>query len=332
MPRRRPDFSFSARTCVAAAAVLLPAAMATARPTGVASSGSAHINNVLRLSGTLDYRDDRSDFFIGGGGNWQNESELAGAGEIGVNRMNGRFDIASRVSETWMVGFSTSYEYSIYDFDGPSFFGGEPFEEIHRVAAALTFTLQPDDEWTVFFGPVFEAAAEMPGEFDNGIRGGGMAGAVYRASDELILGLGLGLSSEIEDDTDYFYVLVFDWEITDQLSISTLRAPMATGKAGIEVVYRVKDEVELAAGFRDADSYRFRLDDDGIAPNGIGEDEFEELYFRTTWRPSADFELTGILGVALDPRIRLEDRDGDFLTEVRYNDAFSLQLQASLRF
>ena len=64
---------------------------------------------------------------------------------------------------------------------------------------------------------------------------------------------------------------------------------------------------------------RFRLDKDGVAPDGVGQNEDFNIWVRIVYRTGPKFAVTGILGASLSGELRLENENGNGLVQRDYD-------------
>ena len=199
----------------------------------------------------------------------QLKSDLDGAGELDVTRLRFGLGATFAPQADFDVALQFNYAFDNYSFSGSTSLGGpDPWDDVHTIGLNATVSYKATNQWTVFGGPVFQFSHESDGDIGDGFTGGGFVGASYVCSRELVLGGGLGVLSQIEDDARVFPVLVVHWQILDHLRLTSQTAGSGSGVAGLELVYDWGNDWELAFGgsytFR-----RFRLDDEGVAPSGV---------------------------------------------------------------
>jgi hypothetical protein len=112
------------------------------------------------------------------------------------------------------------------------------------------------------------------------------------------------------EETKGFPYIAIDWKITEELRLGNPFRTSPSGPAGLELSYRISDRWEIAAGaaYR---SYRFRLDDSGVAPDGIGEVDSTVGYARLTYRMGREFKLDLYGGASFSGKIRIADSNGN---------------------
>ncbi len=262
----------------------------------------------------------------------QFESDLDGAGELDVSRL--RFGLGAKFAPQadFDVAIQFNYAFDDYSFSGNTSLGGpDPWEDIHTYGIRATVSYKATNQWTVFGGPVFQFSHESDGDIGDGFTGGGFVGASYVFSRELVLGGGLGVVSQIEDDARVFPVLVVHWQIRDHLRLTSQTAGSGSGIAGLELVYDWGDGWEAAFG-GSYSFHRFQLDDGGVAPDGVGEETGIPLHLRVSRRFGEDLNLDLYGGITLGGELELEDRGGRGIASDDYDAAPFIGLALRLRF
>ena len=160
---------------------------------------------------------------------------------------------------------------------------------------------------------------------------GALAGASYRVSESLTIGPGIGVFSALEDSTNIFPILVVDWKITPDLTLETGRGLAATQGPGLQLRWQANSQWTFIGGGR-YEKLRFRLDKDGAASRGIGEDKAVPLYLSASYAPTRDASISALVGADVGGTLRLEDESGDLITKSDYDPAPFLAVTAKLRF
>jgi len=138
--------------------------------------------------------------------------------------------------------------------------------------------------------------------------------------DRLIIGPGFGALTEIEDDVSLSPVLLIDWKITDRLRLETGRGLGATQGPGLILGWQVTDSWNLSVGGR-YERLRFRLVDTGVAPKGVGEDRSFPVFGGATYTFSRKLRASLLIGMELAGELRLENENGNRITDSSYDPA-----------
>jgi len=222
-------------------------------------------------------------------------------------------------------------ERSAYDFSGATAFGGtEPWEDIDFIDLGLSFNYQINQTQSLFITPSIRFAGESDADWDDGLAWGGVMGYVRQFNRDLSLGFGGGVFSGLEDTTVFPFLFVY-WQMSDHWRLSNPFRPGPSGPAGIEVVYTGVEKLEfgLGGGYR---SSRFALDDDGIAPEGYGQNEAAILFTRTTYTFDHAHTLDLYLGTAVSGELTLDDQKGRKILSEDYDPALIAAIAYSLKF
>lgn len=76
----------------------------------------------------------------------------------------------------------------------------------------------------------------------------------------------------------------------------------------------------------------FRLDEDGRIADGIGKDSSVPLFLNGTYNFNPKTSISFVGGVELDGELKLEDSDGNTVTEESYETAIFMGLTFNARF
>ena len=261
---------------------------------------------------------------------YQFDTSLEGGGDYNVQRYFFRFDAGRQTTAALKAGIGLSYDYEDWDFTGASGFRGLPWGDIHRTGIDLSFQYTGIEDWTLFFLPALQFARESGAEWGDSFQIGAVLAASYRISPKLTLGIGAGLYTGLED-TKGFPFVVIRWQITDRLMLANPFRPGPTGPAGLELIYSINKSWQVAAGSAWR-TFRFRLDNQGPAPEGIGEVNLVPAWGRVTWSFDRRLALDFYAGVAFDGELKLENRNGDEIGKVDQDAAPFGALAVNFRF
>ena len=267
-----------------------------------------------------------------GGAAHQFDAGLDGGGDFRVNRLFLQGGATYAPDYRRSVSLALGYGVDKYDFSGDRGMAGlVPWETVHTVRVSTPVRWGFGRNWTAFVIPSVRTAGESDAALGDSVSGGGFAGFSYRFGDRLTIGPGIGVMSQIEDSPDIFPVLLIVWKITDRLRLETGRGLGATRGPGLILRWTVSDSWDLSLGGR-YEKLRFRLDREGVAPEGVGDDRSFPLFCGASYRlsPRAVASLVG--GVALGGKLRLEDETGNRIAEEDYDQAGFLGVAFGLRF
>jgi hypothetical protein len=230
------------------------------------------------------------------------------------------------------ISFSVGYSLDGYDFSGDSGLGGSnPWEEIHTLSFSVPVRRKTGENWTTFIIPSIRSTGESGAGFDETLTGGVLGGVSYRVSDNLTIGPGIGIFSQLEDSATVIPILIIDWKLTERVTLSTGRGLGATMGPGLTLQYRPDDKWRFDLGGR-YEKLRFRLDKDGTVESGIGEDSSFPVFLSSTYSFDRKTNLSLVGGVEFGGELRLEDKEGETIREESYDTGLFFGLTFNKRF
>jgi hypothetical protein len=259
--------------------------------------------------------------FVRGGAVHQFKTDIDDGGEFSINRLFIQPGVRFLVNPTTSASISVGFGHNNYDFSGGDGFAGlRPWGTANTWRLSTPVRWTPDDKWTVFGFPTLRFAAESGANLTDGATVGGLIGVSYKFSESLTIGPGLGVLGQIEDDVSLFPILVIDWKLTDTLRLSTGRGLAATQGPGLTLQWRPTKSWDIGLGVR-SDKLRFRLDDSGIAPDGVGQDRSIPVSLSVNYRYNRRLRLAFLGGVEFAGKLRVEDDRGKKIESTDYDPA-----------
>ncbi|MGC9449969.1 MAG: DUF6268 family outer membrane beta-barrel protein [Oceanipulchritudo sp.] len=262
---------------------------------------------------------------------WIGDADLDQGGEMGSRHTSLRVDMDRSLGRGESIGLSLGAVYRSHDFSGSSdLMQEEPWDKVTEYSVGLNWRRPAGEAGMLFFAPSLEFARGDGADWGDSLRGGAILSYGHRFSDSLTIGVGAGVFSGLEE-TQGFPVLLIDWRINESWRIGNPFRPGPTGPAGLEVVYTFAPEWEIAlgGGWR---SNRFRLDENGPNPDGIGEVEGFPAFLRLSWRASETISLDLYGGMFLEGELTYEDSDGDKIAEDDLDSAPMAGISLTARF
>jgi outer membrane receptor protein involved in Fe transport len=244
---------------------------------------------------------------------YQSSASLDAGGDMSAARVFASVGTSRVFASRWRVGAALGFGEDDYDFAGSSGFGGlDPWRRIREFRVSVPVQYFANERWTVYAIPSLRFNAESGASLSDGINGGLLAGAAYRFSDTLTLGPGIGAFTEIEDDASFFPILLIDWNITETLSLETGGGFAASRGPGLQLRWQYSPRWQFAFGGR-YEKTRFRLDDSGPAPGGVGQDKAFPLFALAEFALSRHATLSLVGGAEIGASLRLEDAAGNLI-------------------
>ncbi|MBN1614830.1 MAG: hypothetical protein JW950_10220 [Deltaproteobacteria bacterium] len=263
---------------------------------------------------------------------YQFESDFDRSGSFTVQRYGFQFSSSTPVTDSLRAGISLGYDFEQYDFSGAtSFAGADPWSDIHRFSAGLPLSWRASESWSFFVSPQIEWYSESGADdWEDALGYGAVFAATYRLSPGFSVGLGAGVFYRGEETRGFPYIAI-DWQITEDLRLANPYRTSPSGPAGLEIAWRLSDKWEVAAGgaYR---SFRFRLDNSGVAPNGFGELDQTVGYARLSCRMGRDLKLDLYGGAAFNGEMMIADQNGNELGSDDFETAPILGLSLTLMF
>ncbi|MDF7809010.1 hypothetical protein P4E94_16300 [Pontiellaceae bacterium B12219] len=256
------------------------------------------------------------------------ETDMEGGGSFSVNRYFMEAGIARMWSFDRMIAFSAGFGQDDYRFNDLSTL---PWNNINTYRMGLFARWRLNEQWVLFAGPSVRSYGEPGVDLADALTGSFFGGASYTFGDRLTLGPGLVIACEIEDKTRYFPVLLVNWNITDRLSLETGGGFVATAGPGLSLIYSISNHWKAGLTGR-YEVKRFRLNRDGLAVNGVGEDESVPFVANLTYFLYPGGFISGIAGFNFSGKLSADDAYGDLLYERTYDPAPGIGFVASFRF
>ena len=249
---------------------------------------------------------------------YQGETDLSEGGEFSVGRAFVRGTALYTSDQGFSAGISLSAGRYSYDFGGASV---APWGDINDFRISVPLRFQSEGNATVFVSPSLRYDYEDDAESSDGETYGVFGGVAWRLNDRLTIGPAIGAFSELgSDDWDFFPALLVDWQIADGWRLSTAQAPGATQGPGVSLTYSPNERLSYGLTAR-YESLRFRLDDDGIAPGGVGEDSSLPVAFSVQYAPNPGTSLSAFVGAEFGGELSLEDENGTTVSRQDYDTA-----------
>jgi hypothetical protein len=261
----------------------------------------------------------------------QGSSDIDGGGSYSISSLLMRIGYIRPVSNQVFMGLGFSYDITNYDFDDLSAFNGQqPWSDVHNFNLSVPIIFQQDRHWTFLASPSIGTFREVGAEWKDSLAYGAVLIGSYSNERGNRLGLGLGAYNRL-DKSVFFPFLTVKWQLTDKWRIGNALNAGPTGPSGLQLAYRFAEKWEAAIGFGRR-SFRFRLDDTGIAPGGIGTQKGRLLFLRLSTDLSRSMHLDINAGFNHDGSLTLESNEDVIIASSDHDTAPLLALNLSGRF
>lgn len=205
-----------------------------------------------------------------------------------------------------------------------------PWDGVTRAGLSAPISYEGADGWSASAVPSFDYFREDGASWSDALSWGALLAVSRQFAERRRIGLGVGVYDAL-DETRAFPYLVVDWEFNDRWSLANPLAAGPTGPAGLELRYRFDDNWIVGAGgaYR---AYRFRLDDAGLAPGGVGEERGVAAFVRIGRDFGPRYSLDIYAGALLDGELRVDDGAGHELLRTKFDPAPMMGITFTGRF
>ena len=239
------------------------------------------------------------------------EADGDDGGSVAITRSFFQPTIAYAWDRQTSIGLSAGVGLDDYDFNGSSgLLGLSPWNRIVDYGLSLPTRFGVSPKITALAIPSINWTAETGADLDDAMSVGGVVGVTYQMSGGLRIGPALAVSSGIEEGAEVIPILLVDWDVNDSVSVSTGGGSGLAGGPTVTLSWKRSDALRLGLGVS-YETRRFRLDDEGVAPDGVGEDKAVSVTASATYRPLPFIQAQLLGGLAFARELELEDEDGD---------------------
>ena len=211
-----------------------------------------------------------------------------------------RFDVPARYTiktDPGELGLGAFYEYSEYDLDKLA-----NTQDFDTLAFDAFWKGMLNDTWGYFAYGSVNLSASTKATLSDGLTGTGAGGVRYEWSKDLTLGLGVAVSTRLEDDPMILPVIDLNWQINDRWDLRVLN--------GATISYDVSGDKKFLVDFGVKYQRReYRLQQDASLTETMITAEIG-----ATYRFSPGFALRGFAGVGAGRQFEIR-RSNEKLTE-----------------
>jgi hypothetical protein len=269
-------------------------------------------------------------FKVAGGYLHQFNTSLNTGGHYAADRVFAAFSSRMLLTPNMDLDIGLAWEFDHYRFSGTALGLGSSLST-NSLSVVPRFTVLLDQHWAINAAPLLQLSGENDAEAGDTITGGAIAGFRYAFDQDHVLGAGVLVKGLLGSGVLVVPVPLVDWEITEGLRLSNIRAPEANPFVGLELEQELGREFDLGLGvawmFRQA-----RLDDSGANANQIFQEMNLAVYARAEWKPTSNFRLDLVVGTAAYSRLKTLTGGGDTITSTGANASLMVGAFASYRF
>ncbi len=261
----------------------------------------------------------------------QFDTDLDSGGNFGWYGAYATGSVLRQFTPQFAAGITLRYDYEQWRFGNPTAFGGQaPWSNVNRPQVGASAVFSPADGWRIVLAPSVEWAYENGADTADATIYGAVAIASRTFSPSLTLGIGAAVYRQLYE-TKAFPFLAIDWKIDDRWRLSNPLPAGPGGGAGLELSYKVSDAWETGFGgaYR---SYRFRLDQAGPTPDGIGEQRMIPLFLRISRLLDRQSRLDFYAAALVNGRLSVKNPEGNDISSEDYATAPVLGVTFQHRF
>ncbi len=260
---------------------------------------------------------------------YQGSASLSGGGDFTSNRAFLRASTLYNTGNGTSFGLSASVGRLDYDFSQAT---NQPWTDIRDVRISAPMQFQLGQSARMFVSPQIRWDYQSGADASDGRTYGVFAGIAWQVSENLTIGPAFGAFSQLEESgADFFPAILVDWDINDRWNLNTGTGIGATRGPGLTLSYAMTDALSLSLAAR-SERIRFRLDDVGLAPNGVGEDRSFPVVLALDYSPNPAVSLNVFAGAEFDGRLTLDDANGNEISRQSYETAPIVGLAFRFRF
>ncbi len=259
------------------------------------------------------------------------KTSLDRGGTFQVDRVGLELKAKGKISDEWRLEGNLRYLFGSYTFTNAANLGGDPWSDINTLQIDARAQWWMNNDMALIFGPFLMWSRESGASWSDSLTGGAFAGIMFVSSQKLAWGGGIGISSQLEDDVLVYPILFLDWKFTDSMKLSSVAGPVGLAFTGVEWVWEFIDHFEFGVGAR-YEFRRFRLDDSGVAPGGVGEDSSIPFWARLSYRINENVAIDGYAGFIVGTEFILDDSSGSRLGSDKSSPAPTIALAVRIDF
>ncbi|CAG0965412.1 hypothetical protein PHYC_00956 [Phycisphaerales bacterium] len=254
------------------------------------------------------------------------------AGDVAITRVGAGLDVSIPLDDRQRFVVAFFNEFSNYEFDDATAIAGttgEPWDDVLEHYLGVTYRSRVSDHWGVFAGASVDASYQTSADFGDSTTFGGQVGGTYSPNDKVTLGLGILVSTRLEDDVFVIPFPVVNWTISDRWSFHTGRSHGRGLRA--EVAFTPIEPLTLALG-AGVEAREFRLEDTGPIPDGVVRDWRVPVSLVAKWSFSKQVSVQAEVGADVFTNYTVDDSAGNELDDVDGNAAVFAGIGATFNF
>jgi len=277
------------------------AALAISSLFGASSAFADGVTSGHSSLDSLETKETKREFHVSPGFSYTFDAEFddSDLGEVSVTRFDTRVAYIMDVG-AGELGLGGFYEFSWYDLDALD----DEDLNFHRLSLDAFYKGMVNENWGYFGYGAFTLAADTDADLGDGIMGTIAGGGRYVWSEDLSLGIGVAVSSALEDDPRIWPVIALNWNINDRWNLRTLNGATLTYDLTGERRWFVDGGVRYQLR-------EYRLDEDIFGDEASIVESMVIGEAGVTYRWSPNFAVRGFVGVAAARNFEFRSDDED---------------------
>lgn len=249
---------------------------------------------------------------------YQSETDLSGGGAFSVDRQFLRAGALYRSPDGASFGLLASFGQFSYDFN---MIGAAPWGDVRDIRLSAPIRFEAGERARVLISPSVRWDYESDASASGGVTYGMFAGVSWEVSDTLEIGPAFGAFSQLgRSGLDLFPALLVNWDVAPGWNLSTGTGLGASQGPGVTLSYQTSDSISISLIARSEKS-RFRLDNTGLAPGGVGEDSSVPVVLSLAYKPNPGISISAFAGAEFDGKLKLENTSGTVASSRSYDVA-----------
>jgi hypothetical protein len=261
---------------------------------------------------------------------WQGSTDIDSGGDFDASGIAIRAGTSVGFGAGHRAGVTFSYDYLDYDFSAQTAFGDAPWSQVQRFGFSVPLLFSGANGWSYSVTPSVEWAGEDGADSNESMVYGGIVSATKAFAPDQLVGFGVGVFNQLEE-TKAIPILIVNWRLNERWSLVNPLPAGPVGPAGLELDYRFDNGWRLGLGATSR-SLRFRLNESGPTPNGVGEQQGVPVFLRLSADTSDQSSLVLYAGALVGGELRVEDSAGRKLLSKSFDPAPLLGATFRMRF
>jgi hypothetical protein len=234
-------------------------------------------------------------------------------GSVSVGRFAVKPGVSLPVLQRSLLNIGVEYELSDYEFDRDDNTGAslltfaadeDLFDSFQQYGVRGTLINPIDERRSWFVGGGVEYTGELGADFGDSLTYAAFGGLRYAVSESFQVGFAVGFVTRLEDDAFPIPVPQIQWQINDRWKLD-----VGSNGPRADLWYKASESLNLGASVGWL-RREWRLDDDGVAPEGVFRDSAVPVMFNIEWTPHRQIAVDAGVGATVSRTLTVFDGEG----------------------